>query len=150
MLKSLQSIEISNCSILKRFLEIPSCNIDGGIGIERLASCKLVLEKCLSLQSLPSSLCMFKSLTSLEIIDCQNFKILPYELGNLKALETLIVDGTLIREVPESLGQLSSLKILVLTNNGLKRLPESLNQLSSLKRLVLSDNPLKILPKILN
>ncbi|KAH9782048.1 Disease resistance-like protein DSC1 [Citrus sinensis] len=42
-LNSLESIDISNCSNLKRFLEIPSCNIDGGTGIEQLASCKILV-----------------------------------------------------------------------------------------------------------
>ncbi|GAY35061.1 hypothetical protein CUMW_277990 [Citrus unshiu] len=148
-LNSLESIDISNCSNLKRFLEIPSCNIDGGTGIEQLASCNLVLEKRSSLESLPSSLCMFKSLTSLEIVDCQNFKRLPDELGNLEALEVLKVNGTAIREVPESLGRLSSLKRLVLSNYNLERLPESLNQLSSLKYLRLFENSLEGIPEYL-
>ncbi|KAH9782261.1 ADP-ribosyl cyclase/cyclic ADP-ribose hydrolase [Citrus sinensis] len=113
-LKSLKYIEISNCSNLKRFLEIPSCNTDGSTGIERLGSCKLVLKECSNIESLPSSLCMFKSLTSLEIVDCQNFKRLPDELGNLEALKTLTVDGTAIREVPKSLGQLPLLYSLQL------------------------------------
>ncbi|KAL9437560.1 hypothetical protein AB3S75_023431 [Citrus x aurantiifolia] len=135
-LKSVQSIEISNCSILKRFLEIPSCNIDGGIGIERLASCKLVLENCFSLQSLPSSLCTFKSLTSLEIIGCRNFKRLPDELGNLKALETLIVDGTAITEVPESLNQLALLFQLKLKNcSKLESISSSIFKLKSLQSI---------------
>ncbi|ESR55001.1 hypothetical protein CICLE_v10018552mg [Citrus x clementina] len=122
-MKSLESIEISNCSNLKSFLENPSCNTDGGTRIEKLASSRLKLEGCSSLESLPSSLCMFKNLTSLEIIDCQNFKRLPNELGNSKCLTVLIVKGTAIREVPESLGQLSSLESLVLSNNNLERLP---------------------------
>ncbi|XP_052294948.1 disease resistance-like protein DSC1 isoform X2 [Citrus sinensis] len=50
-LKSLNYIEISNCSNLKRFLEIPSCNTDGSTGIERLGSCKLVLKECSNIES---------------------------------------------------------------------------------------------------
>ncbi|GAY34031.1 hypothetical protein CUMW_276360, partial [Citrus unshiu] len=148
-MKSLESIEISNCSNLKSFLENPSCNTDGGTRIEKLASSRLKLEGCSSLESLPSSLCMFKNLTSLEIIDCQNFKRLPNELGNSKCLTVLIVKGTAIREVPESLGQLSSLESLVLSNNNLERLPESLNQLSSLEYLQLFENSLEGIPEYL-
>ena len=133
-MKSLESIEIYNCSNLKRFLEIPSCNIDGGTGIEQLASCKLVLETCSSLESLPSRLHNFDELD---------------ELGNLEALERLTVDGTAIREVPESLGQLSSLESLVLSNNNLERLPEILSQLSSLQYLQLSGNSLEGIPEYL-
>ncbi|KAH9725894.1 ADP-ribosyl cyclase/cyclic ADP-ribose hydrolase [Citrus sinensis] len=149
-LKSLEYIEISNCSNFKRFLEIPSCNVDGGTGIGQLHSCALELIECPNIESLPSSLCMLKSLTSLEIIFCQNFKRLPDELGNLEALKKLIVNGTAIREVPESLGQLSSLERLVLYNNNLERLPESLGQLSSLEWLALSNNNLERLPESLS
>ncbi|KAH9725933.1 ADP-ribosyl cyclase/cyclic ADP-ribose hydrolase [Citrus sinensis] len=113
-LKSDMLIEISNCSNLKRFLEIPSCNTDGSTGIERLGSCELVLKECSNIECLPSSMCMFKSLTSLEIVDCQNFKRLPDELGNFEALSTLTIDGTVIREVPESLGRLPLLYSLQL------------------------------------
>ena len=98
---------------------------------------------CSSFESLPSSLCMLKRLTSLAIIDCKNFKRLPNELGNLKCLVVLIVKGTAIREVPESLGQLSSLVRLDLSTNNLERTPASLYQLSSIKYLKPFDNNFK-------
>ncbi|GAY67258.1 hypothetical protein CUMW_255130 [Citrus unshiu] len=98
-LKSFIYIEISNCSNLKSFPKIPSCNIDGSTGIERPSSSTLRSENCSSLVSLSSSLCMLKSLSSLQIIDCKKLERLPESL----------VKGTAIREVPESLGQLSSL-----------------------------------------
>ncbi|GAY68183.1 hypothetical protein CUMW_262150 [Citrus unshiu] len=145
-LKYLESIEISNCSNFKRFLEIPYCNTDGSTGIKRLNSCELVLKECSNFENLPSSL----SLTSLEIIDCQNYKRLPDELGNLKALKQLIVHGTAIREVPESLSQLLQLVELDLSSNNLQRIPESLGRLSSLESLVLSNYNLERLPESLN
>ncbi|KAH9725925.1 ADP-ribosyl cyclase/cyclic ADP-ribose hydrolase [Citrus sinensis] len=133
-------IEISNCSNLKRFLEIPSCNTDGSTGIEWLGSYELVLKECSNIESLPSSLCMFKSLTSLEIVDCQNFKRLPDELGNLEALRMLTVDGTTIREVPESLGQLPLLYSLQLKNcSELEYISSSIFKMKSLESIEISN-----------
>ncbi|KAK9205284.1 hypothetical protein WN943_015551 [Citrus x changshan-huyou] len=124
-LKSVESIEISNCSNLKGFPEIPFCNIDGS-GIERIPSSVLKLNKCSKLESLPSSLCMFKSLTSLEIIDCKKLERLPDELGNLEALEELRVEGTGIREVPKSLAQLALSKLKLKKCSSFESLPSRL------------------------
>ncbi|ESR35603.1 hypothetical protein CICLE_v10018419mg, partial [Citrus x clementina] len=132
-LKSFIYIEISNCSNLKSFPKIPSCNIDGSTGIERPSSSTLRSENCSSLVSLSSSLCMLKSLSSLQIIDCKKLERLPESL----------VKGTAIREVPESLGQLSTLVRLDLSTNNLERTPASLYQLSSIKYLKPFDNNFK-------
>ncbi|KAH9782249.1 ADP-ribosyl cyclase/cyclic ADP-ribose hydrolase [Citrus sinensis] len=137
-LKSLESIEISNCSNLKGFPEIPFCNIDGS-GIERIPSSVLKLNKCSKLESLPSSLCMFKSLTSLEIIDCKKLERLPDELGNLEALEELRVEGTGIREVPKSLAQLALSKLKLKKCSSFESLPSRLYVSKSLTSLEIID-----------
>ncbi|KAH9725885.1 ADP-ribosyl cyclase/cyclic ADP-ribose hydrolase [Citrus sinensis] len=137
-LKSVESIEISNCSNLKGFPEIPFCNIDGS-GIERIPSSVLKLNKCSKLESLPSSLCMFKSLTSLEIIDCKKLERLPDELGNLEALEELRVEGTGIREVPKSLAQLALSKLKLKKCSSFESLPSRLYVSKSLTSLEIID-----------
>ncbi|KAL9414372.1 hypothetical protein AB3S75_042776 [Citrus x aurantiifolia] len=93
---------------------------------------------------------MFKSLTSLEIIYCPKLKRLPDELGNLKALEELRVEGTATRQPPESLGQLSSLQILSLSDNSnLERAAESIRHFSKLTSLFISDcKMLQTLPEL--
>ncbi|KAK9200185.1 hypothetical protein WN944_015381 [Citrus x changshan-huyou] len=152
-LKSLGGIQISNCSNLKGFPKIPSCNIDGSTGIERPCSCGLRLKNCSSLESFPSSLCILKSLRSLQIIDCKKFERLLDELGNLETLLVLRVEGAAIRELSQSLGQLALLYELELKNSSefeylrvlrvegaaIRELPESIDKSTLLSELELKN-----------
>ncbi|KAH9782242.1 hypothetical protein KPL71_008812 [Citrus sinensis] len=152
-LKSLGGIQISNCSNLKGFPKIPSCNIDGSTGIERPCSCGLRLKNCSSLESFPSSLCILKSLRSLQIIDCKKFERLLDELGNSETLLVLRVEGAAIRELSQSLGQLALLSELELKNSSefeylrvlrvegaaIRELPESIGKSTLLSELELKN-----------
>ena len=138
-LQYLERIAISSCPNLKRFLEIPSCNTNG-TGIEKQPPFELKSKKCSRLESLPSSMCMCKSLTYLEIIYCPNFERLPDELGNLKALELLRVNGTAVREIPESLSQLALLSKLELNNcSELEYISSSIFKLKYLESIEISN-----------
>ena len=170
-LKSSIYIEISNCSNLKSFPKIPSCYIDGSTGIERPSSSRLRLEKCSSLVSLSSSLCMLKSLSSLQIIDCKKLERLPESLGQLALLcelkmikcssfESLpsslcmlkyltslaIIDCKNFKRLPNELGNLKCLVVLIVKGTAIREVPESLGQLSSIVRLDLSNNNLERTP----
>ncbi|XP_052294731.1 disease resistance protein RPV1-like [Citrus sinensis] len=149
-LKSSIYIEISNCSNLKSFPKIPSCNIDGSTGIERPSSSTLRSENCSSLVSLSSSMCKLKSLSSLQIIDCKKLERLPYELGNLETLKELRVEGAAIREVPESLSQLPLFSRLVLKNcSELEYISSNIFKLKSSIYIEISNcSNLKSFPKI--
>ncbi|KDO41448.1 hypothetical protein CISIN_1g046017mg, partial [Citrus sinensis] len=135
------------------FPKIPSCNIDGSTGIERPCSCGLRLKNCSSLESFPSSLCVLKSLRSLQIIDCKKFERLLDELGNLETLLVLRVEGAAIRELSQSLGQLALLSELELKNSSefeylrvlrvegaaIRELPESIGKSTLLSELELKN-----------
>jgi Leucine-rich repeat (LRR) protein len=72
---------------------------------------------------------------------------LPVSIGNLTALQELILFSNHLETLPESFGNLKSLKFLNLVSNKLTALPESFTQLESLQILFLNQNRLSILPK---
>lgn len=70
---------------------------------------------------------------------------LPYGLGNLRHLLTLILSDNSLVTLPPSIGLLHSLKALEIQNNELIELPVEINQLEKLEVLLVSDNKLKSL-----
>ncbi|GJP40028.1 hypothetical protein CLOM_g24322 [Closterium sp. NIES-68] len=131
----------------------------------------LHLEKCRQLDSLPESLSQLASLTRLSVNDCYRLQLpgsltslsflevrngemeapllLPEDLGQLQALETLLVDTVddLTPDLLESIGQLQRLKLLSLSDrHGLASLPRSLSRLTSLTGLNLEVSSLSLLP----
>ena len=67
---------------------------------------------------------------------------IPKTLGNLTALEELVLDNNGLTEVPSELGQLINLKILSLSNNKLRAIPEEIKGLEHLKELNIARNPI--------
>ena len=90
--------------------------------------------------------------TVLKLRDKALSGIIPPELGNLSALESLYLDinnspetddNALSGKIPKELGQLSNLTRLYLDNNNLSgEIPKELGQLSNLRWLYLHDNAL--------
>ncbi len=71
---------------------------------------------------------------------------LPEAIGQLTALQLLVLTGNQLTALPEAIGRLTALQLLVLTGNQLTALPESFGQLTVLQNLLLSQNQLTALP----
>lgn len=96
----------------------------------------LRMEGCSNLQSLPSSICNAVSLERLMLSDCKSFEQLPEDLGSLKCLRVLQVDGTAIETLPDSIGLLCNLSELHLNFcPRLVALPSNICNLRSLQAL---------------
>ena len=67
---------------------------------------------------------------------------LPDALGNMVALQELVLDSNGLTKLPETLGDLKYLKVLSLKRNQIKELPESVEGLIYLQELDLSENPI--------
>jgi Leucine-rich repeat (LRR) protein len=75
---------------------------------------------------------------------------IPDELGDLYKLKKLDLEkNSRLASIPDTLGNLQKLKQLLLNNNILTRLPETLGNLLNLKVLNVSHNLLEVLPSTL-
>jgi Leucine-rich repeat (LRR) protein len=113
------------------------------------------------ISSLPESVVKLVSLKRLILSRCDNFKKLSPEVGELKELEVLDLEGTEIWDLPENpkwprllqfvlhnnkelrkipplfFDYMTALQTLNLSGTGISSLPESIVNLASLKRLIL-------------
>ncbi len=90
-----------------------------------------------NLRTLPTTIGQIKNLETL-ILEKNRFKELPTEIGNLTHLKELNIKAVPIKDLPDSIGQLKNLEVLNLAYcRGLKTLPESIGDLTNLKKLVL-------------
>jgi Leucine-rich repeat (LRR) protein len=114
------------------------------------------------ISSLPESIVKLVSLKRLILSHCDDFKKLSHEVGELKVLKVLDLEGTEIWDLPENpkwprllqfvlhnskelrkipplfFNYMTALQTLNLSRTGIKSLPESIPRLVSLKRLFLS------------
>ncbi|XP_044475749.1 disease resistance protein RPV1-like [Mangifera indica] len=155
--RSLRDVFLSGCSNLNTAPRI-SGNMErlclDGTAIKTLSSSiespsrlvELNLKNCLSLESLPSSLCNLTSLRELDLSGSSNLKMVPEFPSEI--LE-LYLDGTTVKELSSSIGKVSSLIRLSLRNcSSLESLPSNLCNLTSLRQLDLSGSSnLKMVPK---
>jgi len=70
---------------------------------------------------------------------------LPDSLGNLTALDTLILSKNALRGLPETIGNLLALRVLEVDHNKLETVPASLGKLPKLETLNLANNSLSTL-----
>ncbi|XP_044475734.1 disease resistance protein RPV1-like [Mangifera indica] len=85
---------------------------------------ELNLKNCLSLESLPNSLCNLTSLQKLDLSGLSNLKMVPEFPPEI---QELYLDGTAVKELFSSIGKVSSLRRLSLRNcSSLESLPSSL------------------------
>ncbi|XP_023909134.1 disease resistance protein RPV1 isoform X2 [Quercus suber] len=127
---SLLTLNLSNCSILKKIpefvgnMECLQSLILNGTSIMELPSSfgssigltSLILNGCNNLVCLPRTICSLNSLECLDLGGCSNIDNLPENLGNLKGLKFLDLSGTSIKELPSSIERLTSLTSLTLLN----------------------------------
>jgi Leucine-rich repeat (LRR) protein len=94
--------------------------------------------------SLPST---FSNLSNLKYLTLFGFlEYLPNDIGNLKKLEALTIDGMNLKEIPESFGNLESLKYFSAYSNHISVIPESFGNLSSIYELNLGNNNISHFP----
>ncbi|KAM4070558.1 hypothetical protein ACB094_12G174000 [Castanea mollissima] len=75
---------------------------------------QLILQRCIRLSKIHTSLGNLKWLIRLDLNGCKCLKSLPKNLGNIKGLKELNVSETAITELPSSLVFLKNLKVLSL------------------------------------
>ncbi|XP_043719580.1 disease resistance protein RGA2-like [Telopea speciosissima] len=126
LLRSLETLQVSNCSILRALPD----------SIGNLSSLQmLIIEGCDNLTSLPDGMQHLRLLQTLKIFECPYLVALPYSLGDLSSLRELdICDCPGLIALPESLGNLVALeKLRIFDCPGLEALPKGLGNLSSLQ-----------------
>ncbi|KAK2640288.1 hypothetical protein Ddye_028083 [Dipteronia dyeriana] len=151
-LKSLQWLNLKNCSGLESFPEI----------WETMEGLHMLELRGTAIKELPHN--------DLDLSDCSKLKILPDNLGNIKSLQELSIDRTAISQLPSTMMHLNeleslscrgcrglrltrssdfpcSLTDLYLSDCNLKEIPEDIRLLSSLLELDLSGNDFESLPK---
>ncbi|GMN65446.1 hypothetical protein TIFTF001_034511 [Ficus carica] len=142
MLKFLQSLDLSGCSRVDKFPELPrnikELNMSGTkirqvpSTIEHLSHLeRFVLSKCRKLETLPTSIHKLKSLRYLDLDDCMQFKYLPKNLEpslstDLLLLEILDLNNTKISEIPDWIIRLPSLVQLVICETRITTIPASI------------------------
>jgi len=94
----------------------------------------------------PSEIGELKSLRKLNL-DGNKLTTLPNEIGKLENLEILSVQRNFLVELPLTLGDLKSLTVLNLSGNQLNALPQAIFTWSNLEILDLSTNKLRELPE---
>ncbi|KAL6315725.1 hypothetical protein AAG906_006587 [Vitis piasezkii] len=105
-LKVLEKLKFMDLSHSKYLIETP--NFQGVTNLKRL-----VLEDCVSLRKVHSSLGDLKNLSFLNLKNCKMLKSLPSSTCDLKSLETFILSGcSKFEGFPENFGSLEMLKEL--------------------------------------
>ncbi|MFX0116566.1 MAG: leucine-rich repeat domain-containing protein [Candidatus Hodarchaeota archaeon] len=127
----LDSISINKMliqAIPQRFLELPQLG-------------ELVFSGT-DIKEVPRSLGKLKKLEYLSITNNSNLAKLPENIGDLRNLKVLNINGGKLRSLPTSITSLDSLVYLGITNNNLDDLPSGFGNLSSLQWLDLRGNRL--------
>ena len=128
-LQVLKKLKFMDLSHSKYLIETP--DFRGVTNLERL-----VLEGCVSLRKVHSSLGDLKDLIFLNFKNCQMLKSLPSSTCDLKSLETFILSGcSKFKEFPENFGSLEMLKELYADEIAIRVLPSSFSSLKKLKIL---------------
>ena len=128
-LQVLANLKFMDLSHSKYLIETP--NFRGVTNLKRL-----VLEGCVSLRKVHSSLGDLKNLIFLNLKNCQMLKSLPSSTCDLKSLETFILSGcSKFKEFPENFGSLEMLKELYTDEIAIGVLPSSFSFLRNLQIL---------------
>ncbi|XP_039164084.1 disease resistance protein RPV1-like isoform X2 [Eucalyptus grandis] len=108
---------------------------------------KLILERCIRLVEIGSSVKSLERLVSLNLRSCIELNKLPEELGSLISLEEILIDGTAVQEIPASIGHLQKLRTFSACNClSLIQLPDSISHVKSLIFFALNGTKITELP----
>lgn len=103
-----------------------------------------------NLISIPAEIGALKRLKSLYLNgDCLMDKSWPKELAQLKALESLELEGFVLQELPSEIGYLNNLEYLNVNSCGFWKFPEEIGNLTNLKEIHASSNRLQKLPLVI-
>ncbi|KAJ9707494.1 hypothetical protein PVL29_002497 [Vitis rotundifolia] len=131
--KVLEKLKVINLSYSQDLIKFPDFSSVPNLEI-------LILEGCISLESLPRGFYKLQCLQILSCRGCSKVKRFSEIKGNMRKLRELNLSGTAIMEVPPSIKHLNGLADLDLGNcKNLVSLPESICSLKSLKTLKLND-----------
>jgi hypothetical protein len=117
-------------------------------GVRRMEAGEQVVELNLSnmgLVELPPEIGQLRALETL-VLHFNELTALPPEIGQLTNLTTLHLQGNRLAAVAKEILQLPKLEALVLSNNQLQVMPQELWQHPTLQKLWLGSNGLKVLP----
>ncbi|XP_056162263.1 disease resistance protein RPV1-like isoform X3 [Syzygium oleosum] len=107
----------------------------------------LILERCSRLMKLDPSIRHLRCLTTLNLRFCDELNMLPIDLGHMKALKELLIDGTSVQEIPMSMGYMEKLEIFSASNClQLSHLPDSVRGLTALSVLSLENAKITRIP----
>ncbi|KAM1708911.1 hypothetical protein COP1_001862 [Malus domestica] len=134
---SLQTLNLSGCSMLEKFPDISDV-------MKKLS--RLYLDKT-AIKELPSSINKLTGLTVLDLSRCRELKSLPSSI-HMGSLQTLNLSGcSNLEQFPDISGVMEKLSELYLNETAIKELPSSINKLTGLTVLDLSRcRELKSLP----
>ena len=123
-------------------------NIYNFIEIENDRVVSLIMEANLvvDIHVIPADLGRLTALKKLVLLDFFGLEALPPEIGNLKALDSLVVEGCRLKELPKEIGNCLSLINLKIHDNVLTEIPADIGHLSLLLDIDLGRNLLTEIP----
>ncbi|KAL3727594.1 hypothetical protein ACJRO7_032347 [Eucalyptus globulus] len=128
VMKKLKVLNLTECCCLER-----TPNFSAQENLQHL-----ILQGCVNLVEIDRSIGQLKHLVSLDIRYCSNLRRLPIEPVRWKALEELLIDSTLIKEIPNCQG-MKNLRIFTASNSAIITLPHSIGELTTLEYLSLDN-----------
>ncbi len=124
-------------------------NIDLFIEVEndRVVSLVMEADMVVFIIKMPADLGRLTALKKFVLLGFDEFESLPPEIGNLKALDSLVVVACALKDLPKEIGDCSALKYLCCTGNRyLTSLPSQIGNLLNLKELKVTSAGLIELP----
>lgn len=155
-LRSLKSLQVTNCRLFLNQPEFPSNLVHLDLTSTRMPMLPNSIFELKKLESLsvgynPSMVLppTFRLLRRLEHLNMTSNRLnaLPRDLGSLKSLKTLHLSANPITELPESIGKLKNLTVVDISHGNLKKLPRSIGELERLQVLNLEDNFITEIPE---
>ncbi len=101
------------------------------------------------LTSLPSAIGNLDALETLIMSD-SGLTAIPVEVGSLNSIKTINLNGNELTQIPTEIGNNNTLEVLYLDYNQLTTLPSSIGNLQNLKRLNVNYNELVSVPAEIN
>ncbi len=124
-------------------------DIDNVIGVEngRVVILFLKSSMAVDIHVIPADIGKLTALKKLILLDFWALETLPPEIGNLKALDSLVITGCGLKELPDEIGNCSALLYIYCSDNReLVSLPSHIGNLKNLRELDVSFNNLTEIP----
>ncbi|XP_050209702.1 disease resistance-like protein DSC1 [Mercurialis annua] len=157
-LQSLETLDLSGCSNLKRFPEVSktlrylylseTAIQEVPWSVQHLRKLVILdMKNCTKLEFIPSTICGLKSLEVFALSGCKKLETFPEISETMDYLRHLSLDDTSMVNLPDSFCNLKALNMLSLSHcSKLGKLPKNINYLSSIVELNLSGNNFDMMP----